>query len=396
MTRIAFLNSFNESGGAAKSARRLFNCLKNHNELDLKFFSQENEAPLKISIAKIYDKLPLIFDPKYRGIAWSNGLSICANFSDCKKFDPDIIHLHWINRGFVGIEDIFNFNKPIVWTLHDSWPFTGGCHIPGECFGYERSCGHCPSLMFPRENDLSYQNLKRKMNYWAEIKRMSIIAPSEWLANKARRSSLFKDLDINVIPNGVDLEQFKPLDRSVLRKKLGFKEDDQIILAGAMSFDSDVNKGGDLFTAALFHLQKSLDRSKVKVLVFGNKNPVKNVTSFEWINLGVILNENKLRDYYSVADAVCVPSRYESFCQVALESLACGTPVVAFDSSGPKEIINHGLTGYLAKSFDAYDFSKGVLWCLNTKNNQKDIAEHVLKFDIQKIAATYAKIYQNG
>ena len=121
------------------------------------------------------------------------------------KIDPNIIHLFWINYGFLRIETLKKFKRPIVWTLHDMWPFTGGCHYDDECGKFRQSCGNCPALNSEQESDLSRRVWRRKQASWDGVP-IVVVATSCWLADMARASSLFRDQRIEVIPNGLDTE----------------------------------------------------------------------------------------------------------------------------------------------------------------------------------------------
>ena len=127
-----------------------------------------------------------------------------------QKLECDVLHLHWINQRFIHIDELRKINKPIVWTLHDSWPFCGVCHYFLECEGYQHQCGNCPQLGSTNPNDLSHQIWQYKAKVYKDLD-LHIVSPSKWLADCARHSSLFKDCDIRVIPNCLDTELFRPL-----------------------------------------------------------------------------------------------------------------------------------------------------------------------------------------
>ena len=170
-----------------------------------------------------------------------------------RRISPDIIHLHWICKGYVNIASLACFYKPIIWTLHDMWPFTGGCHYAGDCNRYEYSCGACPQLHSDNELDLSRWTWKRKYKFWKNIN-LRLIAPSRWIQSKSAKSSLFKYFPSDVIPNCIDTKRFRPINKKIARKYLGFPRDKTLILFGAMNAIEDDRKGFKYLIPALKRL----------------------------------------------------------------------------------------------------------------------------------------------
>ena len=177
-----------------------------------------------------------------------------------------MINLHWINGGYLKIGTIAKFKKPIVWTLHDMWAFTGGCHYNVDCTNYTTSCGNCPQLHSHKETDLSRWIWKRKARAWQNLN-LTIVTPSHWLAKCAASSSLLKNVRIEVIPNGLDTKQYKPIEKSLARSILGLPEDKQLILFGAMSATSDPRKGFNFLQSALQNLSQSGWGEQVELVV---------------------------------------------------------------------------------------------------------------------------------
>jgi hypothetical protein len=133
--------------------------------------------------------------------------------------EPDVINLHWTGEAFIGIETIAKFNRPLVWSLHDMWAFTGGCHYSQDCDRYKASCGVCPQLHSSKDWDLSRWVWQRKAKAWKDLN-LTIVCPSLWLAECARASSLFKDVRVEVIPYGLDIRMYKPSNQEVARELL--------------------------------------------------------------------------------------------------------------------------------------------------------------------------------
>lgn len=328
--------------------------------------------------------------------------SINATPSLVKKqinnFNPNVINLHWVGWEFLRIEDFKTFKVPLVWTLQDMWPFTGGCHYTQECDRYTDSCGACPQLRSGKEFDLSRWVWQRKAKAWEDIN-LTVVAPSSWIAKCASASSLFKKRRVEVIPFGLDTEQYKPINQQKARELLILPQDKQLILFGALSATRDRRKGFHLLLPALQHLSKSGWRDRIELVVFGSSEPEKPVDlGFKAHYLGSVADDRLLAQVYSAADVMIVPSIQESFGQTGSESLACGTPVVAFDDTGLKDIVDHQQNGYLARPFDIGDLAKGIAWVLeNGERHQKlciqarEKAERTFTLELQ--AQRYMTLY---
>src|SRR5262249_8470788 len=141
----------------------------------------------------------------------------------------DVLHLAWVADGFLRVETLPRLRAPLVWTLHDSWAFTGGCHVPYECLRYRERCGRCPALGSRGERDLSRRVGERKERGWGPLD-LTVVAPSRWLAEAARSSALFRGRRVEVIRNGLDLERFHPGDVSAARCTLGLPLDKRVLL----------------------------------------------------------------------------------------------------------------------------------------------------------------------
>ena len=406
--KVLHLNTNDISGGAARAANRLHNALK---QKGIKSYilvqrKQKNDPTIFGAKSNLYfrgvnylrskiDHFPKKFYPNRQKVPWSiNWVSSPFLIKKIKKINPDIIHLHWINGGFVSIKDIkriSKLNKSIVWTLHDSWAFTGGCHIPHDCKEYEKSCGKCLLLGSYKEYDLSRKNWLRKKNLFSKTK-MTIVTPSNWLSKCAKKSSLLKNKNIYVIPNSIDVNKFRLLDKNKLRKELGLSENKKYLLFGAMGATTDKNKGFDLLLKSLKLLKNT---ENLELIVFGNKNNLKIETKIPIHLFGKIDDTRKLNKLYSVSDVTIVSSRSENLPNIILESFSCGTPVVGFNVGGMPDIINHKKNGYLAKYKNTKDLAKGIEFCLFNKKLGKNAREKAVKEYNQKIQAkNYTSLYK--
>lgn len=279
----------------------------------------------------------------------------------------DLVHLHWITGGMMRVEDISRINKPIVWSLHDMWAFTGGCHYDNECNKYIEVCEHCPNLRSAFNKDLSYWMFKRKSFVYQKTKNIVIVGLSRWLAECARQSYLLKDKKIVCLPNPIDISNFKPIGKQTAKSYLGISKKAKLVLFGATNVFKDKRKGFDALLKAIPNVKST----NCEFAVFGTNSigetpKLKCHLRF----LGRFSDDISLRIIYSAADVVVVPSLQENLSNVIVESLACGTPVVGFNIGGNPDLIEHKKNGYLANLHDSYDLAKGIDWVLNQSNEK--------------------------
>lgn len=409
--KILLLNTSDISGGAARAAYRLHRGLQtigvdsqmlvqNKTSDDLTVISPQTK--LEKGWAKIrptLDAIPLqLYQKRDRppySVQWLPE-RIAAKIAE---IDPDIIHLHWICGGYLNIETIAKFNKPIVWTLHDMWPFTGGCHYSGECDHYIQSCGACPQLHSHRNWDLSRWVWQRKAKAWKDLN-LTIVTPSRWLAKCAKVSSLFQGLRIEVIPNGIDNQRYKPIDKQLAKNLIGLPSDKQIILFGAVDATSDPRKGFHLLTSALQKLSYSLKQDQIELVVFGSSQPSQPPDfGFKAHYLGRLNDDISLSILYAAADVFVAPSIQDNLPNTVMEALACGTPCVAFNIGGMPDMIEHQKNGYLALPFEVEDLARGIAWVLEDKQHWQSLSWRARKkveqeFTLERQAKTYLKLFE--
>lgn len=310
--------------------------------------------------------------------------------------DADIVHLHWFQHEMLSIADIAKIEKPIVWTLHDMWAFCGAEHYTTDkrwIKGYNKS--NRPK--YENGLDINLWTWHRKKNYWSSP--LQIISPSRWLASCVKKSNLMKTWPVSVIPHPISEDKWKMLNKKNARKKLGLSKDNPILLFGAIGGVEDNRKGFDLLIKALNHLKKNKYFENLQLVVFGQKKNISMALPYPTHYMGHINDDLILSILYNAADAMIVPSRLEAFGQTALESSACGTPVIAFDVGGLSDIIEHKRTGYLADPFNIKDLSNGIIWTLGKRYNyefKKNILKKIKKnFSEKQVANTYLKLYQS-
>jgi glycosyltransferase involved in cell wall biosynthesis len=263
----------------------------------------------------------------------------------------DVVNLHWV-------ADLLDYRSlpplaervPIVWTLHDMNAFTGGCHYSGLCERFVERCGSCPQLMTTKnDGDMTRGVLERKRAVLSRVppSRLVAVSPSHWLAREARRSTLLRNFDVRVIPNGIDLHEFRPMERDEARRRLNLPADARIVLFVA-DLIADRRKGLRLLLKAF----QQLRAIPGLLLVTLGRGGYEGIGSHESRHLGSLSDSDDLRAAYSAADAFAIPSLQDNLPNTILESMACGTPVVGFAAGGVVEAVIHGQTGLLAPTGD--------------------------------------------
>jgi glycosyltransferase involved in cell wall biosynthesis len=313
---------------------------------------------------------------------------------------PDVILLHWICNGFVRIETLAKWHKPIVWTLQDMWPFTGGCHYSCDCHRYTQSCGTCPQLSSERQRDLSHRVWQRKSRAWRQLD-LTIVATSSWMAECAASSSLFAGLRIETIPFGLDTRTYRPIDKTTARELLQLPQDKPLALFGALAATKDQRKGFHLLAAALRHLRQTAWQDRLEVVIAGTSRPTHPLDiGFKSHYLGHLHDDLTLALAYSAADVMVVPSTQESFGQTASEALACGTPVVAFNATGLMDIVDHQQNGYLAQPYESGDLADGIAWVLEDRTRHAELRHQARRkaecqFSLELQARRYLSLLQD-
>lgn len=316
-----------------------------------------------------------------------------------QQYAPDIINIHWVCNGYLQIETLAQLQQPLVWTLHDMWPFTGGCHYNESCENYKVSCGSCPQIHSNRSWDLSHWIWQRKAKAWRNID-LTVVATSSWMAECARSSTLFKNLRVEVIPLGLDTEKYKPIDQYFARDVLNLPQDKILILFGALDAITDPRKGASLLFDALKKLRSTGWADQIELCVFGSSKPDRPTDlGFKSHYLGYFKDDISLALIYSAADVMVVPSIQEAFGQTASEALACATPVVAFNTTGLKDVVDHQHTGYLATPFEFEDLATGIVWILEDKERYKKLQlnareKSLREFSAKVQACRYLSLYE--
>lgn len=406
--KILIVSTYDIAGGAARAAYRLHQGLTgigvDSSMLVQKKYGYEStvigpETRRQKCIALIrffLDPIPLRIFKNRRKTLFSPAWVPFSNIADkINSLNPDIVHLHWIASGMIRIEDLQRIKGPIVWSLHDMWAFTGGCHYDSLCEKYKSKCGSCPVLNSKHTIDISFRLFKRKLKIYNNIKDMTVVGLSRWITNCAKKSMLLKSKVIVNLPNPIDTKTFKPLDKKNAREMLNLPLQRKLILFGAMHAVSDPNKGFNELHKAI----GKLSLSNKDLVIFGSGKPSEPIDfGFPVHYLGYFQDDIALRVLYSAVDVTVVPSLLENLSNVVMESLACGTPVVAFNVGGNPDLIVHKQNGYLARPFETSDIAKGIEWVINhsepellANNARKKVLDC---FEMEKVAKRYKKLYE--
>ena len=315
----------------------------------------------------------------------------------------DIIHLHWVNHGFLNpkhLAEIAKLGKPVVWTFHDSNAFTGGCHVRYTCENFKRECGNCPLLKNSNAKDYSHKIWVDK-NEAYQLLNFTIVAPSTWMQRSIGESSLMKGKSVQQIANTLETDIFKPQNKAEAKAKAGFAADKFIFLSGFMPSRKDLHKGTSYLLEALELLNTRLGTKAedIELVVFGNRNS-EDVPDFPFKTtfLGTINDDEQLALCYAGADAFLIPSLEDNLPYTVMESLSSGTPVITFKTGGIPDMVKHLQNGYVAEYRSSESFADGMEWVINfsarallNEAARQTVMDH---FSEKVIAARHIELYQ--
>ena len=378
MIKVTHLSFSAIGGGAAIACRRLNEAMQRFG-IDSRIVTANQLSPVPTHASRLWRIWFKFYSRRYwksfRSASeqhktlgtWSAGYSLNRLDTNVTIRDGDIVYLHWINSNMVSIEELgrlLDSGKQVIWFLHDMWPFTGGCHYSLDCLSFHSHCGACPMLSSSNEMDLSFSVFERKLKHLFGRNNLTIVSPSRWLADCARRSRLFAKNHIEVIPNIIDPDVFRPIRKRVAREALGLPLDKQLILFGCDAGSKNFYKGWNFLREAF----SIIDSGNLELVMFGSneQDSLKHEFSQKVHFLGRLNDELSLRLAYSAANVFVSPSIAENFSQTLCESSACGTPTVCFDIGGNSDIVQHKQTGYCAMYKDSEDLAQGINWILDS------------------------------
>lgn len=412
--RVLIINTTERKGGPAIAAFRLTEALKN-NGIKAKMLVRDKETDKVTTVVtdKTWRVKKGLFIEHLR-LSLHNSLGKQHRFrldlgtsgediTSLPEFrQADIIHLHWINDGMLSlrqIERIVRSGKPVVWTLHDMWPFTGICHYAHDCDNYMKHCGSCPQLNSSKDKDIAYRCFEQK----AALLRQSnirFIACSQWLKEMARKSSLLRGMDITCIPNAVDTRLFHKSSKTVAREALHLPADKRLLLFSSESV-ADRRKGFDYLADALSELVAIHPEWKERMaLVVMGKDSDKVTFSqipFTVYPLQYVSDEKRMAQVYNAVDLYTIPSLQDNLPNTVVEAMACGIPCIGFNVGGIPEMIDHLHNGYVADYKNTRSFAEGIHWLL-TEGDYDMLSSEALRkaqttYSETSVAAAHIAVY---
>ena len=407
--KVVIINTSETSGGAAIAAKRLMKAL-NKNGVEAKMLVRDKRT----SDSCVYTVNTSWFKRKinFFRFLWERLIIFIATGFDRKNLfqvsiantgtdisrhplvkEADIIHIHWINQGFLsfsGIKRLIATGKTIVWTLHDCWVIDNGIyHFPGNRRLGKKLIFDLNKSVFNKKNDLG-------------LSKITFVGCSKWIADEARKSTLLSRSPIFSIPNPIDTEAFQLKNKKEARSLLSLPQDKYIILFAAAKV-SDERKGLIYFIEAYKILKKRIDsiEEKIEILMMGNlsQEDIKTIP-FSVHRLGYVSDNEKISAIYSCADLFVIPSLEDNLPNTIMESMACGTPCLGFNTGGIPEMIDHKINGYVSEYKNSQDLADGIEWILNNNNNNA-LSEACIKkvsdfYSENIIAQQYFKLYINA
>jgi glycosyltransferase involved in cell wall biosynthesis len=377
--KVLILNESDIDGGAARAAYRLHQGLRqiavdSQMLVRAKFSGDRTvvaQTTARTKLGPPLDGLPLKLYRDRSAALFSTQWFPDRAIASVKALHPDVINLHWVCNGYLAIETLPKFRQPLVWTVHDMWPFTGGCHYTGDCQKYLDACGACPQLKSDRAGDLSRWVWRRKAKAWRDLN-LTLVSPSRWMAAQIQASALLREVPVTVIPNGIDLHRYQPREKAVVRTLLNLPIDSSLILFGAGGGTSDPRKGFAFLQGALMRLAQTEWGTRIQLVVFGSVPPeTPPVLGFPVHYMGKLQDDLSLAMVYAAADVFVAPSVQENLSNTVVEAIACGTPCVAFRIGGMPDLIDHQQTGYLATPYEVEDLAQGIAWVLENAERHR-------------------------
>ncbi|MEH7350247.1 glycosyltransferase [Gottfriedia acidiceleris] len=391
---VTIINESLNYGGAAKISKIIFNGLLKDNNISINYFYafHGEEAGSMVNINKSKQIFLSKINRYVLGKQDSNIFKLDKKLKSSIE-TSDIIHIHNIHDSYISLKNLVKEVKQndikVIWTLHDSWLITGRCAVPNECNGWINGCSNCqfpnhyPASLTRYENE----NLKRKVELLETIKnKLVLVSPSEWLLKNVK-SSYFKNYDIRLINNGIDLNNFYIIaNKERLREKYGLKGDSKIALFVAANL-KDSYKGVE-------YIHELVAKHKdIIFIIVGNNSEVfekySNVKIFNYVH-----EEKEMNEIYNISDILLTPYKYDNFPTTILEGMACGVAVLGINKGGIPEILKE--IGYLTQPenfveyFGKIDFEE--LRLNKTKEKIRNYA--VNKYSMERMVKEYKLLFE--
>ncbi len=322
----------------------------------------------------------------------------------------DVLNLHWVARyqSPLTLHKLFALGKPIVWTLHDQWAFTGGCHYSAGCKNYVKDCSKCPQLAQDRLN-LPAAVLRDRTEFLKDGN-LTIVTPSRWMASCSRESRLFKDLRTEVIPNSLETDVFKPIAKEKAKGDIGLDPQTVTLLFGGE--DGNENRKGfkELMAAIRYCLRDArfqglIKDDRIRLICFGRPNDEIESLGVPVMPMGYLDGDEKISTAYNGADIFILPSKEDNLPNTVLEAMSCGTPVVAFEVGGLPDMVENGMIGQLVPLGDIEQMGQAILTLIfdtdsrdtmgkNCRN--RILEEYTLDVQAQRYLALYEELIKKN
>lgn len=304
-----------------------------------------------------------------------------------ERYDPDVVVLHNID-GVMSLESIAQIGRPTIWRMHDMWAARGLRHYDDDTQPLGKAV-----------RTLDRWVARRKTKSLNKAGQLMLCPPSQWLAAVAAQSPITKNIPCTVVPNGIDTKEYSPGSKAAARKEFGLSERDFILAFGASSGADEPRKGGDLLIEALAHQCEAFKQANVKLMVFGGGGAQFSELGIPTVNLDKLNAGAEMATAYRAADLVVAPSRLENLSLTVLESMACGTPVVAFNIGGMPDMIEHGRTGWLAADVSAASLGDTLVRAVREAKQDKDMRQRVRReieqrFSLEVEAASMIALFE--
>ncbi len=411
--RVLIVNASEKTGGAAIAASRLKEALINHGVKAKMLVRKKEDDNLSVVGLKGQFRQRLNFLCE-RLMIWKNngyrreGLFdidtgwLGTDITSLPEFqEADIIHLHWVNQGFLSLQNINKIlrkGKPIVWTMHDMWPFTGICHYAHDCENYLTVCRNCRLLAHPGEKDLSYRVFKRKEQLLSSSN-MVFVACSKWLAEEANKSFLLRGKLIEDIPNPINSRLYYPHDKEKSRQKCRLPLNKKLILFSAYRTTLPIKGLNYLIEACRLCAEAHPETKDQYAIVAVGKDADLIADKFPYpvYSMGYIEDERKMAEIYNACDVFVIPSLQDNLPNTIVEAMSCGVPCVGFKVGGIPQMIDSGVDGFLADARDVVGLQEGIEWVLE-KCNYEEVSKTAYavamkNYSEHQVALRYIEIY---
>jgi len=412
---VTHVSTFGAGGGAARAALRLHNGLqsvgvassvlarRNTDREEVNEFEPSSGLTRQLhrvarAVGIRISRLPYLFGRHDRKDMFTDDRSRFDRDLPQSAKEPDVFNLHWV-ANFVDVKSFFSATtSPVVWTIHDMNPLTGGCHYAFSCNRYVERCGCCPQLASSDDQDLSRKIYERKRSAFQTAVRegrLHIVSPSRWLAREADRSTLLGDAPIHVIPNSLDHLVFRPREEAETRSSLNIPSENRVILFAAQS-PSNRRKGFDLLLDAFGELSYAKNTTLVSI---GKDKP--NVpTDLNHVHAGYVGQDDVLSRLYSLADLFIIPSRQDNLPSTVMEAMACRTPVVGFNIGGIPDMVRPDETGWLAEAGNVWSLREAIERALTQDEKRQRMAKRCREvieeeYTLEDQAKQYRSLYRS-